>query len=333
MSINPDIRAHYLKKINNAIFSQLNVELGNSKSILKDILYYHFDWPKGFQSGKRLRPILLLLCTELGGGKWEAVIPAAVSVEFLHNYSLIHDDIEDKGFTRHGRLSVWKKYGIPQAINSGDALYGMAFHTMARLDHPFTQPVLRKAYQLFSKAAIQLTMGQSLDLSYSSIGTLSIRQYWQMVKGKTAELFALACELGGLLTGMNAGACELFRQFGLHIGYAFQTKDDILGIWGNPAKTGKSVESDLLTHKNTLPIVYGLTKSPLFKQLWDVGITHKTIEYSIQLLNDIHTQEYSEMVVKKNSRKAVKLLEQINGDKRVKIMLNEFVIELKDRAA
>jgi geranylgeranyl diphosphate synthase type I len=333
MSILPDIRKLYPLKINKAIFSHLHKELGTSKSILKDILYYHFDWPKGLQSGKRLRPMFLLICTELGGGKWEAAIPVAVAVEFLHNYSLIHDDIEDKGFTRHGRLSVWKKFGIPQAINTGDALYGIAFHTMAGVDNAFDQSIRNKAFKRFSETAIQLTIGQSLDLSYSSVKTFSTRQYWRMVKGKTAELFALACELGGLLAGMNVRSCEFLRKFGLHIGYAFQIKDDILGIWGNPAQTGKSIESDLLSHKNTLPIVYGLTKSPMFRQLWDAGITRKNIGKSIQILDSIHTLEYSERVVKQNSEKAIWNLGQIKGNEQIKTMLQNFVMELMNRSA
>lgn len=332
MYLFPDIRRLYLLKINKAIFSHLQMELGKSKSVLKDILYYHFDWPKGLQSGKRLRPIFLLICTELGGGKWEAAIPVAVAVEFLHNYSLIHDDIEDKGFTRHGRLSVWKKFGIPQAINTGDALYGFAFHAMAGVDHQFDQSIRNKAYKRFSEAAIQLTMGQSLDLSYSSAKAFSTQQYWRMVKGKTAELFALACELGGLLAGMNVRSCELVRKFGLHIGYAFQTKDDILGIWGNPAQTGKSVKSDLLSHKNTLPIVYGLTKSPMFQQLWAAGITRKNMGKSIQLLDGIHALEYSEKVVKQNSEKAIWNLGQIKGNEKIKTMLKELVMELMNRS-
>lgn len=322
----------YLHEINQAIYSQINASLGNPKSLLKDILYYHFDLPKGLQSGKRIRPLLVLLCNELGGGRKEQAIPAAVALEFLHNYSLIHDDIEDEGITRHGRLSVWKKYGIQQAINSGDALYGIAFHSMASLDSKYEKSILSKVHQLFSTTAIQLTIGQSLDISYSSKKSLTVRAYWEMVKGKTAELFALACELGGLLAGMESRFCKLLRQFGLQIGFAFQTKDDILGIWGDPKQIGKSVESDLLSHKNTLPVIYALAKNQLFQKVWDSGITQQNIAKSIQMLNDVHALEYSEKVVSQNSEKALWNLEQVTGNEPAKVKLREFVVELMNRS-
>jgi geranylgeranyl diphosphate synthase type I len=123
------------------------------------------------------------------------------------------------------------------------------------------------------------------------------------------------------------------HQFGLHIGFAFQIKDDILGIWGNPELTGKSIESDLMSHKNTLPIVYGISQSPLFQQLWKAGITSKNIGKTIQCLNEVHALEYSEKMVKQNSEKALWNLEQVRGNELKKTLLIEFVNGLINRFA
>ena len=242
---------------------------------LARMVAYHMGWEglgAGPQArGKRVRPLLTLLTAQAAGGSWEDALPAAAAVEFVHNFSLLHDDIQDRSRLRRGRPTVWYLWGVPQAINAGDALFALAFRTLADL-HTAAACWPEPPAALLARACLHLTRGQYLDLSYEGREDLDEAAYWPMVEGKTAALLETAVALGAYAAGLDAAAAQPYRDFGRALGLAFQVWDDYLGIWGDPARTGKSAASDLVARKNSLPVLYGLQRrDSAFARRWARG--------------------------------------------------------------
>ncbi|MBC7234108.1 MAG: polyprenyl synthetase family protein [Chloroflexi bacterium] len=231
---------------------------------LYHMMAYHLGWldehfqPLQGSTGKRIRPLLCLLACEAAGGDWHNALPAAAAVELVHNFSLIHDDIEDNSTTRRGRTTLWALWGLAQGINVGDAMYTLAHQALTRLrDRGTEPPLILAAVEILDKACLELCHGQYLDLAYESHLEVTEEAYLQMIGGKTAALLAASTQLGALIA--EAGEqTEHYRLFGWYLGLAFQMVDDILGIWGDPATTGKSAADDIRNRKITLPILFAL---------------------------------------------------------------------------
>jgi len=242
---------------------------------LHSMLAYHMGW-EGVAAGpsaagKRIRPLLVLLAAACVSQEWTPALPAAAAVELIHNFSLIHDDIEDNSPLRRGRPTVWKKWGIPQAINTGDAMFTLAHLAILRLAETTTPAIGLQCANLLQSTCLHLTQGQYLDIAYESRGDLHLDAYWPMVSGKTAALISACTGLGAVAGGAVESQVAEFREFGRALGLAFQAQDDILGLWGDAALTGKSAESDLLSGKKTLPILYGLKQAGPFAHRWMQG--------------------------------------------------------------
>lgn len=248
---------------------------GEGLGELHAMLAYHMGWqgegagPKA--TGKRIRPLLVLLACEAAGGNWRDAVPAAVAVELVHNFSLIHDDIEDDSSLRRGRNTVWKNWGVAQALNAGDAMFSLAHLNILRLEDTTSPATALKAARLLQETCLKLTQGQYLDISFEGLRELPVEAYWPMISGKTAALLSACTELGALVAETDQSRQECYCQFGLFLGQAFQAQDDLLGVWGDAALTGKSAESDLLTGKKSLPILYGLSLDGPFARRWRQG--------------------------------------------------------------
>ncbi len=238
--------------------------------LLHSMLTYHFGWnvakTKRGSQGKRIRPLLVLLTCASCNSDWTSILPAAAAVELVHNFSLVHDDIQDNSPKRHGRETVWVKWGVPQGINAGDALFALSNQAIMDLDFPCD--IVLKSAKILHDTCLNLTRGQFLDMSYENQSHLTTEDYWPMIKCKTAALLAACCELGSLLGGVTAASQEAFKTFGHYLGLAFQVHDDFLGIWGDSQLTGKSNESDLITRKKSLPVLFGLEKNGSFANRW-----------------------------------------------------------------
>ena len=249
---------------------------------LYEMLAYHLGWAGEGAGpaarGKRVRPLLLLLSTEAAGGHWRRAVPAAAAVELLHNFSLIHDDIEDDGETRRGRPTVWKRWGLPLGLNGGDALFTLANIAVLELHPPVDAETTLQAARILHQTALHLTKGQHLDISFEDQPAVSVEAYWQMVEGKTAALIAACTELGALLAGASDQQRRAYHEFGRMLGLAFQAWDDYLGIWGDAALTGKSTTGDLMERKKTLPVLYGLEQQGEFARAWAAGSPHSPEE-------------------------------------------------------
>ncbi len=239
---------------------------------LREMIAYHFGWePDGGSTnrGKRVRPLLTLLSCAAAGGDWRAALPAAASVELIHNFSLVHDDIEDASETRRGRQTLWKRWSLAQGINTGDALFVMAQLAASHL-HEAGVPaeIVLAVKRTLDEACLRLTMGQYLDLSFESRPSIAQDEYIEMISGKTSALLAASAAVGAMIAGASASRAEAYQRFGLNLGLAFQMLDDVLGIWGSADVTGKPTGDDLRARKKSLPVILGLKCSPAFAKRW-----------------------------------------------------------------
>ena len=245
--------------------------------LFHEMLTYHMGWtgdgagPEA--TGKRIRPLLVLLAygSAAPESPMSAALPAAAAVELVHNFSLVHDDIQDNSPKRRGRPAVWKVWDIPLAINAGDALFVLAGQAIMDLAAFHPASIVVAASTLLQSTCLDLTRGQYLDMAFEGRTDLAVEDYWAMIEGKTAALLSTSCRLGALLGGAENGRQELYAAFGRNLGLAFQIQDDILGIWGDEASTGKSAASDLVEGKNSLPILFGLSQDGQFAARWREG--------------------------------------------------------------
>ena len=225
---------------------------------------YHMGWLDEYgeaaevESGKRIRPTLSLLACEALGGDVKAALPAAAAVELVHNFSLIHDDIQDGNSERHNRPTVWWVWGPAQAINAGDGMHALSRLALLRQTGEGMSPERTlKAVGLLDQACLRLCEGQYLDLTYQERVDISQDAYFKMVEGKTAALISCAAELGAVMSSAEEPVVQAMAQFGAKLGTAFQIRDDILDLWGQQ-DTGKPLAGDILNKKKSLPIVYAI---------------------------------------------------------------------------
>ena len=269
------------------------------------MLRYALGWvdengnPNPTATGKRLRPTLLLLCNEAAGGNYRAALPAAAAVELLHNFSLIHDDIQDASTTRHGRPTVWKIWGEANAINAGDALFTLAYAALDGLMETLEPKLALRIWRIFNETNLELTRGQHLDMRFEKQAVVSVDEYISMLKGKTGALLATCAQIGALsalgsLSDDNETTAQHYADFGLHIGIAFQIRDDILGIWGDPKVTGKSIATDITSRKKSLPVLFGLSRSAELTAVYErKTFTHADVHEAVMLLDEINARDYS----------------------------------------
>ncbi len=225
---------------------------------------YHMGWLDEYgeaaegETGKRIRPTLSLLACEALGGDVKAALPAAAAVELVHNFSLIHDDIQDGNSERHNRPTVWWVWGPAQAINAGDGMHALARLALLRQTGEGMSPERTlKAVGLLDQACLRLCEGQYLDLAYQERVDISQDAYFKMVEGRTAALISCAAELGAVMSSVEEPVERAIAQFGAKLGTAFQIRDDILDLWGQQ-DTGKPLAGDILNKKKSLPIVYAI---------------------------------------------------------------------------
>jgi geranylgeranyl diphosphate synthase type I len=226
---------------------------------LYEMVRYHLGLDGSGSAGKRMRPLLGLLAYASITGEYEPALPGAAAVELGHNFSLIHDDIEDADVERRHRPTLWSLYGIPQAINTGDAVFVLsriALHRLTELG--FSDTKVLRLMRLYDETCLALCEGQYIDIWTSAHDDpMTVELYFDMIGRKTAALISAAIEAGALLATDDEAVIARYRAFGWALGLAFQLNDDLLGIWGAQQATGKE-PSDLARHKKTLPVLYAL---------------------------------------------------------------------------
>lgn len=224
------------------------------------MLCYHFGYGEHgpARRGKRLRPRLLLRVAEAEGARAEDALDAAAAIEILHNYSLVHDDIEDGDELRHGRRTLWSVYGVPQALNAGDALCALSFLVLMNATHRHPGERVLRMVRALHEAHATMCDGQSMDLAFERAIHVDLPEYHRMIGAKTAALFGVSSELGALCAPCDDRSVLRYRELGRAYGLAFQIRDDVLGIWGTVDATGKVTGNDIARRKWTFPVVWAL---------------------------------------------------------------------------
>ncbi|MBO0935169.1 polyprenyl synthetase family protein [Fibrella sp. HMF5335] len=284
--------------------------------------------------GKRLRPLMTLLAASLFTDDYTLALKPAVAVEVFHNFTLLHDDIMDQAPLRRGMPTVHEKWNANIAILSGDVMLVKAYEQLLDIDAQH----LRQALQRFSQTAAEVCEGQQMDMNFESRDTVSEAEYIEMIRLKTSVLLGLAMELGGLVAGADAESTQHLYDGGLNIGIGFQLKDDLLDVYGDPAKFGKQVGGDIIANKKTFLLIEALERAEgtvrtelldwLGRDTFDkaekvAAITAIYDQLGIRTLTEARIADYFQ--------KGFANLDQVNADPVRKATLLDFAHQLVER--
>jgi geranylgeranyl diphosphate synthase type I len=300
-------------------------------------MQYHLGWldqqlrPTDGHPGKLLRPKLLLLSYELAWAQGQTpstnppapslrpALPAAAAIELAHNFTLLHDDIQDGDLERRHRPTVWSVWGIPQAILVGDALFVLArLHLWQVLDEGVELATALNLAKLFDTALLKLTEGQYLDISFEQQQQVSLTSYEEMISRKTAILMRCATEMGATLGTRNQEVIESLARFGYALGLAFQVRDDILGVWATEAESGKLPSGDIYRRKKSLPVLHAFQcaqpedQQALVKMYsQDAPITQDQVQEVLAIFARAQTREYCNQFLAQQCQQARWALTQV----------------------
>lgn len=247
------------------VMEQAVAEIGVTSPFLEQISAYHLGWRTAELTaitgdrpnpGKRVRPRLSLLVTAALGADPALAAPVAAAIELLHNFTLVHDDIQDRSHLRRHRPTVWSLWGEAQAINAGDALFAASHLALYQLaSRPETAALLPELAAAFDRTTLSIVGGQAMDIENEGDLTVSLDRYLQTISGKTSAIVEYSAWAGGMVGGASSDQAADLAAFGLATGLAFQVRDDVLGIWGTEAETGKTPADDIRRQKQTPPII------------------------------------------------------------------------------
>jgi geranylgeranyl diphosphate synthase type I len=312
------------------------------------MMAYHLGWtdrdlqPAYVPAGKRFRPLLCLLVCQALGSDWHRALPAAAAIELLHNFSLIHDDIEDSSPLRRHRETVWHIWGVPQGINAGDGMHVLTHLALQRLREQVPVSTILDVMRILDDTCLRLCEGQYLDISFETCMDIGVEEYLEMIGGKSASLIAASTEIGAALATERAGIIKAYRQFGWEMGLAFQMVDDVLGIWGDSRTTGKSAASDILSKKKTLPILYALdrlrttepaSEKALYKIYQQREISESDVERVLGLLDEAGARAEAQTRAEMHTARALAALARVGVDNAAQRELHEMAAAFAKRSS
>jgi len=302
------VLTRYRVQITDALAASLEGE-----AALRPILAYHVGLAdeRGRPAnavGKLLRPSLVLFVAQQLGASLERALPAAVGLELIHNFSLIHDDIQDGDRTRRGRPTVWAAWGVNEAINAGDLMQALAVHEALQ-----SGPV---AASLLLNATAAMIEGQSMDLGFET-RTVALDQYLRMIDGKTGALIVAAFQLGGAVADADDATQAVLRRLGRAVGRAFQIQDDLLGIWGDALVVGKPNASDIRRRKKSYPTVLAFERAngddrATLQQIYgQAALTDDDVDWVINLMTRLGIQSDGRITVQEHLDDAAQALDEL----------------------
>jgi geranylgeranyl diphosphate synthase type I len=290
------------------------------------VLRYHLGWEDAAGApaehpGKRLRPSLCLLACEAAGGEPRRALPIAAAIELVHNFSLVHDDIQDRDATRHGRDTVWSLWGEAQAINAGDALLAIAHLSLAEsAEAGLSAEAALQAVTLLSRRTLEMVGGQVMDIEFEERLDVTLEEYLAMISRKTGALFDAALALGALAGGAPTATIEAMGRCGRSLGVAFQVRDDMLGVWGAEQLTGKPAAADIRRRKKSLPVLYAFQQAApgdreRLRALYSRGeISEGDVGWVSAVMDSLHAQSYCSGVAAQHRDAALRELEAAGLD-------------------
>ena len=287
------------------------------------MLRYHLGWEtlEGTPThggGKALRPILCLAACEMSGGDWRDALPAAAALELIHNFSLVHDDIQDGDETRRGTPTLWRIWGVPTALTAGNAMRVIADRTADALSGGGAPPeVAQGTVAELTRRYLEMIEGQYLDLSFETAEHVSVADYLDMIGRKTGALLESAMHMGALVATGDRATAEGFGECGMRLGLAFQVRDDWLGVWGDPAFTGKAVGADIRRKKKSLPAVYLFDNAaneerPWLEETYRAGeIEGERLDGVMAMLDRLGGDSYVQRIAEEQARLAVAAVQEL----------------------
>ena len=281
--------------------------------------------------GKLLRPALVCFSCEALGEEIEKVLPLACALELVHNFSLVHDDIQDGDELRRGRPTAWKVFGTGQAINAGDGLVVLALRTALRAKEVLPPAAVIAAQEALLSATFRMIEGQVQDLALEGTPDGGVQRYLEMARRKTGALLGCALELGGIAAGADKGLREVLRELGETLGLAFQIRDDFLGIWGDPEVTGKPAGSDLVRKKRSFPVAFALERDPALAEL--LAREPVPVAEILEKFSALGVREATEAEARKYAREAQAATEKLPWTPEAKGMFAELISFLAERMA
>ncbi len=284
--------------------------------------------------GKRLRPVLTLLGTEIFDTDYKVALDAALAIEVFHNFSLVHDDIMDDAPVRRGNTTVHEKWDINTGILSGDAMLIMAYQLFENYD----PPIFRQLAKLFSKTALEVCEGQQYDVDFETRDDVMLPEYLKMIEYKTAVLVAAALKMGAIVAEASENSQEDMYNFGLNLGIAFQLQDDYLDVFGDPKTFGKQVGGDIIENKKTYLYLKAMnSESAVVKKELEhlYSIQPKETETKINAVRSIFIRtkanEETQDAIADYTSKAFAILEKMDINQGKKDLLREFGKNLMNR--
>ncbi len=288
---------------------------------------YHLGWatsafePTRLDPGKRIRPLVCLHACGAAGGEPDVAAPAGAAIELLHNFTLVHDDIQDKSDTRRHRPTVWSLWGPSQAINVGDAIFALGQLALLKVvERGVPYDRLEQLMRGYNEVTLRIVEGQVLDLGFEDRWNLGVANYIDMIRGKTAAIVGYSAWAGAVVAGAEYARADGFRAFGEALGLGFQVRDDMLGIWGETAVTGKRKADDIRRRKKSLPIIAlaSMTSPTELARLREIyaqpALGEPEVDWVIDLLRNYEIQDEMQAVVARYHDEARVLIEQAAED-------------------
>lgn len=317
----------YINKINKAI---VEIQYPEEPSGLYEPIRYTMD-----NGGKRIRPLLTLLCNDALGGEKENALPQAIGIELFHNFTLLHDDVMDNADMRRGQPTVHCKWDRNTAILSGDTMLTMATQFICDCSNE----KLFNTISLFNKTAMEVYEGQQYDMNFETEKRISVDEYINMIKLKTSVLLGCACKLGAIAAGAQAKDCNAVYDFGINLGIAFQLQDDFLDVYGNSPEFGKIIGGDIINNKKTFLLTTAIEKadSKTKKELnhWlnagEASSNQEKIENITMIYNSLGIPDICESKIKEYSDISLNSISAINMSNHYRKLFISFVEMLMHR--
>jgi geranylgeranyl diphosphate synthase type I len=284
--------------------------------------------------GKRMRPAMVLATAGAVGGNKEKAIPLAVAIEYIHNFTLIHDDYMDGDEKRRGMTTIHVGYGGPTAILAGDALFARAFEVIAQLDTP--DSVMRDVLKIVTRAVWDLARGQQMYVNNENGNEVTMDEYIETIRLKTSVLFAAGAAGGALIGGADKRTVESIHEYAMLLGVAFQMFDDVLGLTGDPVKLGKSVGNDVRKGKSTVMVTHALknikdpkTMKKFRSILGRTDASEEDIQKARKIMEDAGSVDFAIKMATEYTERAIAKLDPLrpSEDKAFMIALAEFAMK------
>ncbi len=320
----PPMFSRYKERVEQALYQAVPAP---PDSQLYSVLRYHLGWvdrhgqpaQEAVSQGKALRPTLCLFACQALGGDPSQAGPAAAALEIIHNFSLLHDDIQDRDVERRHQATAWSVWGEPKALVAGNAMQSVGdLASLSRAGVNVSAQTALQVSAILTESYLEMIEGQCLDLDFESRTNITTQEYLHMIACKTGALIRCSLEVGATLGADDPAATQAFARCGQRLGRVFQIRDDYLGIWGDPVATGKAVGNDIRRRKKSFPVVYGLehaagaARDELRRIYQQQELSEEDVAQVLAALEGAGASQMSQQLTQDNAAQAIQELEGVN---------------------